>query len=162
MSSSSGAGGLSGTVSANATIAKKGLSIDILNELGISQKENNFQLRTRALAEPLKYAAEREKQVDIMKARVTATYDSVRADLENSGLSIGKILELAQNAADATYQTELAVLEVRFPSGSNDAAQQSAGKNSFPGMTAAPKAKAAAKPRAAPKPRKSRAKAAVA
>ena len=155
-------GGLSGSVSSNVTIAKKGIAISILDELGISQRENNFQLRTKALAEPLVYAKERAAQVDIMKGRVTATYDSVRADLENSGLAIGKILELAQNAADATYQTELAVLEVRFPSGSNDAAQQSAGKNSFPGMAAAPKAKAAPKPRAAAKPRKSRAKAAVA
>ena len=151
-------GGLSGAVSANTTVAKKGIAINILDELGLSSKEANFLSRTRALAEPLVYAAQREKQVDIMKGRITATYDSVRADLENSGLSIGKILELAQNAADATYQTELAVLEVRFPSGSNDAAQQSAGKNSFPGMAAVPKAKAAPKPRAAAKPRKSRAK----
>ena len=151
-------GGLSGTVSANATVAKKGLAISILDELGISQRENNFQLRTRALAEPLVYAKERAAQVDIMKGRVTATYDSVRTDLETSGLSIAKILELAENAADATYQTELAVLEVRFPSGSNDAAQQAAGKNSFPGMTTSAQAKPAPKPRAAPKPRKSRAK----
>ena len=148
------ASGLSGSVSANTTVAKKGIAISILDELGISQKENNFQLRTKALAEPLVYAKERASQVDILKGRVTATYDSVRADLENSGLAISKILDLAKNAADATYQTELAVLEVRFPSGSNDAAQQSAGKNSFPGMAA----KAPPKPRAAPKPRKSRAK----
>lgn len=154
-------GGLSGSVSSNVTIAKKGIAISILDELGISQRENNFQLRTKALAEPLVYAKERAAQVDIMKSRVTATFESVRTDLETSGLPISKILELAQNAADATYQTELAVLEVRFPSGSNDAAQQSAGKNSFPGMSAA--SKAAPKPRAAPaKPRKSRAKKAAA
>ena len=151
-------GGLSGTVSANASIVKKGIAINILDELGISERENNFSSRTRALATPLDYAREREKQVVVMKDRVTATYDSVRADLENSGLAIAKILELAKNAADATYQTELAVLNVRFPSGSNDAAMQSFGKSSFPGMTDAPKAKAAPKTRAAPKPRKSRAK----
>ena len=159
---SSSSGGLSGTVASNATVAKKGIAINILDELGISEKENNFYSRTRALATPLDYAKEREKQVTILKDRVTATYDSVRADLENSGLAISKILELAQNAADATYMTELAVLEVRFPSSSNDAAQQSAGKSSFPGMASATKAKPAAKPRAPAKPRKSRAKAAVA
>ena len=148
--------GLSGTVSANATVAKKGIAINILDEIGLSSKEANFLSRTRALAEPLKYAAEREKQVEIMKGRITATYDSVRTDLENSGLAIGKILELAQNAAEATYEIERAVMEVRFPSGSNDAAQQAVGKNSFPGLAAAPKA---APKRAAPKPRKSRAKA---
>ena len=152
-------GGLSGTVSANTTVAKKGIAINILDELGLSIKEANFLSRTRALAEPLKYAAEREKQVDIMRARITATYDSVMTDLENSGLAIGKILDLAKNAAEATYEIERAVLEVRYPSGANDAALQSVGKSSFPGMAAGPKA---APKRAAAKPRKSRAKAAMA
>ena len=155
-------GGLSGTVSANTTVAKKGIAINILDEIGLSSKEANFLSRTRALAEPLKYAAQREKQVEIMKGRITATYESVRTDLEDSGLAIAKILELAQNAAEATYETEKAVLEVRFPSGSNDAAQQAVGKNSFPGMATSTQAKPAPKPRAAPKPRKSRAKAAMA
>ena len=145
--------GLSGTVSANATVAKKGIAINILDEIGLSSKEANFLSRTRALAEPLVYAAQRAAQVDIMRGRITATYDSVMADLETSGLAIGKILDLAKNAAEATYEIERAVLEVRFPSGANDAALQSVGKSSFPGLAAA--SKAAPKPRAA---RKSRAK----
>ena len=111
-----------------------------------------------ALATPIDYAKDRDKQVVIMKDRVEATYDSVRKDLEKSGLPIARILELAQNAAEATYETERAVLEVRYPSGSNEAAMQSFGKSSFPGMTAATKAKAAPKPRAPAQPRKSRAK----
>ena len=153
--------GLSASVDANTTVSasKKGITIDILDELGVSTRENAFNMRTLALASPKDYAREREKQVEVMKERVTATYESVRKDLEKSGLSISKILELAQNAAAATLETERAVLEVRFPSGSNDAAMQSFGKSSFPGMTTGAKPKAAPKPRATPaKPRKSRAK----
>ena len=116
-------------------------------------------MRTMALSEPKEYANERNKHFAVLEERVKATYENTRKELEKSGLPISKILELASNAAAATYSIEDAILETRFPSGSNEAAMQSFGKSSFPGMTAPVKPRATAKPRAAAKPRKSRAKA---
>ena len=84
--------GLSASVDANTTVSasKKGITIDILDELGVSTRENEFNMRTLALASPKDYAREREVQVAIMKDRVTATYESVRKDLEKSVLPLAR------------------------------------------------------------------------
>jgi hypothetical protein len=137
MSKSSKRGGLTGTVEANTTSAvKKGIEINILDELGITGRQTAFTQRTLALSDPAQYAKEREGRFTELTNRVAKTYEKVREELSKSGLPINEVLRLSSQAAKNVYDTENAILETQFPSGSNDAAMQAAEKKSFPGMIA--------------------------
>ena len=129
---------------------KKGIEINILDELGITGRQTAFNMRTLALSQPEVYAKERDKRFNISSKTVGDTYDKVRKELSVSGLSINEVLLLASQAAKNIYDTENAILEPQFPSGSNDAAMQSAGRSAFPGMLARPQAA----PRRAPAKRR--------
>jgi len=136
---------------------KKGIEINILDELGITGRQTAFNMRTLALSKPEKYAEEREKRFTVLAKTVSDTYDKVRAELSQSGLPINEVLRLASEASKNAYITENAILETQFPSGSNDAAMQSAGRSAFPGMLARPQAaprRAPAKRRATKKKKK--------
>ena len=144
-------GGLAGVVEASGTTSavKKGIEINILDELGITGRQTAFTQRTLALSDPAEYARLREGRFTELTNRVAKTYEKVREELSKSGLPItcNEVLRLSSQAAKDVYDTENAILETQFPSGSNDAAMQAAGKTSFPGMIAQA-ARAPAKPRA--------------
>ena len=60
------------------------------------------------------------------------------AGLRGSGLSSVEIQQMAIQAAASTYDTQHAILETDFPSGSTLVALQSEAKDSFPGMLSTP------------------------
>ena len=152
MSRSSRRSGLAGVVEEHGTESvKKGIEINILDELGITGRQTAFTQRTLALSDPAKYADERGKRFNELTKRVASAYEKVRGELSKSGLPINEVLRLSSQAAENIYDTENAILETQLPSGSNEAAMQAAGKKSFPGMiaqSAKPRAKRAAKKKA--------------
>ena len=141
-------------VSSASGAVKKGIEINILDELGITGRQTAFNMRTLALSKPEKYAEEREKRFVILAKTVEDTYDKVRKELSQSGLPINEVLRLASEASKNAYITENAILETQFPSGSNDAAMQSAGRSAFPGMLARPQVRRAPAKRRATKKKK--------
>ena len=128
-------------------------NLDILSELGINRAEKVFDQRVLALADPTQYKNDRQAQYAKLKTAVEDTYKKTMAELKASGLPSASIQQLAINAASNTYQSQNAILEADFPSGSTAVAMQSDGLYSFPGMLTAP-AISMTKPRRAPAKRR--------
>ena len=108
--------------------------IDILSELGINRAEKIFDQRTLALTSPGDYKDDRNKQYAKLKTAVEETYKKTMEELKKSGLPSASIQQLAINAAASTYQSQNAILEADFPSGSTAIAMQALPKFAFPGM----------------------------
>ena len=124
-------------------------NLDILSELGINRAEKVFDQRVLALADPTQYKNDRQAQYAKLKTAVEDTYKKTMGELKASGLPSASIQQLAINAASNTYQSQNAILEADFPSGSTAVAMQSDGQYSFPGMLTKP-AISMTKPRRAP------------
>ena len=128
-----------------------GSKINILDELGITRQKKIFSQRTLALTDPEQYNRDRDWQFDKLATEVENVYKTTMAGLRGSGLSSVEIQQMAIQAAASTYDTQHAILETDFPSGSTLVALQSEAKDSFPGMLTAPTITApAAAPRRAP------------
>ena len=127
--------------------------IDILSELGINRAEKIFDQRTLALVDPAQYKTDRQGQYAKLKTAVEDAYTKTINELKASGLPSASVQQLAINAASNTYQSQNAILEADFPSGSTAVAMQSEAQYSFPGMLTPP-AVSMTKPRRAPAKRR--------
>ena len=114
--------------------------LDILSALGINRAEKLFDQRTLALTSPGDYKDERNKQYAKLKTAVEDTYTKTMAELKKSGLPSASIQQLAINAAASTYQSQMAILEADFPSGSTAIAMQALPRFAFPGLPGEPQA----------------------
>ena len=115
-----------------------GSRINILDELGITRQQKIFAQRTLALVDPEVYQERRNKQFNRMAGEVESVYKTTMEGLRGSGLSSVDIQQMAIQAASSTYDTQHAILETDFPSGSTIVALQAEAKDSFPGMLTAP------------------------
>lgn len=115
-----------------------GSKINILDELGITRQKKIFSQRTLALVDPEQYNRDRDRQFDRLSIEVDNAYKTTMAGLRGSGLSSVEIQQMAIQAAASTYDTQHAILETDFPSGSTLVALQSEAKDSFPGMLSTP------------------------
>ena len=114
--------------------------IDILSELGINRAEKIFDQRTLALTEPAKYKTLRQAQYVKLKTAVEEAYTKTMTELKASGLPSASVQQLAINAASNTYQSQNAILEADFPSGSTAIAMQALPRFAFPGLPGEPQA----------------------
>jgi len=131
-----------------------GSKINILDELGITRQQKIFTQRTLALTDPEKYSQDRDRQFNKLASEVDSVYKNTMAGLRGSGLSSVEIQQMAIQAASDTYDTQHAILETDFPSGSTIVALQAEAKDSFPGMLTAPTISSPAKRKPATKKRR--------
>ncbi len=59
--------------SSTSSAVKKGIEINILDELGITGRQTAFNMRTMALSQPEVYAREREKRFVVLAKTVSDT-----------------------------------------------------------------------------------------
>ena len=129
----------------------RGDNLDILRELGLTEKKQQYIQRVDALVDPTGYQNKRTIQFGLMEAAVKAAYDTALADLKKTGMPSNKAQELAILASVQTKNIQEEILESLFPSGTNAIAQMSNAQGRLPGQletaVTAPMA-AAKKPRA--------------
>ena len=111
-------GGLVSNIRSLAVPMGVGVNLDILSELGINRAQKVFDQRVLALSDPSDYKDERNKQYTKLKTAVKKSYDDTITELKSSCLPSATIQQLAINAAANTYQSQNAILEADFPSGS--------------------------------------------
>ena len=112
----------------------RGDNLDILRELGLTEKKNQYTQRVDALVDPTGYKNKRTAQFAIMEAAVKAAYDTALADLKRTGMPSNKAQELAILASVQTKNIQEEILESLFPSGTGAIAAMSNAQGRLPGQ----------------------------
>ena len=95
----------------------RGDNLDILRDLGLTEKKNQYTQRVDALVDPTGYKNKRTAQFAIMETAVKAAYDAALADLKKTGMPSNKAQELAILASVQTKNIQEEILESLYPSG---------------------------------------------
>ena len=130
--------GMRSYVSRLAVPTATGSTLNVLDTLGITHAEKVYDQRIKALTKPQDYKDDRDKQLVKLKLAVGNVYADTMNDMLNTGLPYEAKQQLALHAAASSYQTQNAILESNFPSGSTAIAEQSFANKSFPGMLSTP------------------------
>jgi hypothetical protein len=88
---------------------------EIMRETGFARERDAFDLRVKALTEPLKYNAERNKALNSVGATVQKSYQQTYELFRQSGESHEKAKAAAKSAGMQAKQLSMKQFHVRFP-----------------------------------------------